>query len=145
MVGPAGAMQDGRGHRLTDHTADVVVEAWGPTRAACLEEVVAGCCAIYAGPATPTARVPLRVVVAAPEELVPSVLEEIIFALDTLDRIPIGAEIAGESPTSAHGWIELGDRQVVDIVGPAPKAVARTGAVLVPTDTGWRCRVMVDV
>jgi SHS2 domain-containing protein len=138
-------MPDGRGYRLTDHTADVVVEAWGPTRTACLEEVVAGCCAIFAGPATPTARVPLRVVAAVPEELVPSLLEEVIFALDTLDRVPIGAVISAESPTSAHGWIELGDREVVDIVGPAPKAVSRTGAALVPTGTGWRCRVMVDV
>ena len=138
-------MPDGRGHRLTDHTADVVLEAWGPTRTACLEEVVAGCCAIFAAPATPTARVPLRVVVAVPEELVPSLLEEVIFALDTLDRIPIGAEISGESPTSAHGWIELCNREDVDIVGPAPKAVARTGAALVPTGAGWGCRVTVDV
>ncbi len=145
MGGRAGSTSGERGHRLTDHTADVVLEAWGPTRAACLEEVVAGCCAIYSAPASSAGRAPLRVAVSSPEELVPSLLEEVIFVLDTLDRIPIGAEVVEESPTSVQGWIDLADRQAVDIVGPSPKAVARTGATMIETGSGWCCRVVVDV
>lgn len=134
-----------RGYRLVDHTADVVLEAWGPTRAACLEEIAAGCCAIYSGGAPAAGRAPLQVAVSVPDELVPCLLEEIIFALDTLGRIPIGVEITHDSPTAVEGWIRVAERRAVDIVGPSPKAVARTGAGLVQTETGWRCRVTVDV
>jgi SHS2 domain-containing protein len=134
-----------RGHRLVDHTADVVVEAWGSTRAACLEEAVAGCCEIYAGPAIPTGRTPFSVDVPGGEELVPALLEEVIFALDTMDDLPVGALVESATETTAAGWLELAARADVDIVGPAPKAVARTGASLRPTDGGWMCRVTIDV
>ena len=36
------------GYRLLPHTADVVVEAWAPTRMACLAEVVRGLVAVFA-------------------------------------------------------------------------------------------------
>jgi SHS2 domain-containing protein len=36
------------GYRLLPHTADVVVQAWAPTRAACLAEAVRGLVAVFA-------------------------------------------------------------------------------------------------
>jgi Archease protein family (MTH1598/TM1083) len=37
-----------RGHRTRAHTGDVIVEAWGPTREACLEEAALGLVGAFA-------------------------------------------------------------------------------------------------
>ena len=37
-----------RGHRNLPHTADVIIEAWGPDLAACAEEAVAALIETYA-------------------------------------------------------------------------------------------------
>jgi hypothetical protein len=47
-IGHAGLMAGGvRGHRVLPHTADVIVEAWGPDLVSCCEEAVAGLAALY--------------------------------------------------------------------------------------------------
>ncbi|HEV8559398.1 MAG TPA: archease [Actinophytocola sp.] len=45
-----------RGHRAVPHTADIRIEAWAPTREACLGEAVAALVESFADPATPVRR-----------------------------------------------------------------------------------------
>lgn len=145
MMGNSSNRTEERGHRLVDHTADVILEAWGPGIAQCLEEAAAGFCEIFAVSDARGEPVEFRVSVDDPDELVPGVLEEIVFLLDTTGGIPVGADVAVADVDTASGSIRVAPPDAVEVVGPAPKAVSRSGSRLLHTDAGWECRVTVDV
>jgi SHS2 domain-containing protein len=137
-------MAESRGFRIVDHTADVIVEAWGETEVECLEELARGFCSVFAGASAESQRRGFRVE-ASGADLAPTVLEEIIYLLDTSGSIPIGIELTRVDATGAEGRILLAPLDSTEITGPAPKAVARTDSALTLLDGRWRCRVTVDV
>lgn len=145
--GGAGRAVRSRGHRPVPHTADVILEAWGPDRAACFEEAVAALAAIYAEPVDVGGAVHRAVHVApgTDEALLLGLLDEVIFALDTDELVPVGARVA----TAADGGLDMvllaADRARVRPAGSVPKAVSRSELAVASTPDGVRCRFLVDV
>src|SRR5690606_13328990 len=95
--GPAGCGEGmtARGHRAVEHTADVRVEAWGPTREDCLAEAVAGLVATFADTAgaAPMETITTRLDATADADLLAAVLDEVIYLLDAHSVVPCGAEL----------------------------------------------------
>jgi SHS2 domain-containing protein len=137
---------NGRGHELVAHTADEILEAWGPTREACLEEAVLG---LVAGVAEVERdrwwwhrRVDLR---GDDDDLLVALLEEVIYHLDVDGGVPVHVRVhPRDGGVVADLW--LTDLHRVTTTGAAPKGVSYSRLVFgqVAPDR-WRCRVTVDV
>jgi hypothetical protein len=84
-----------RGHRSLPHTADVMIEAWGADLAACCEEAAAALAELYAeaGDAVVVAERELSVPPGPPGDMLLDLLDEVVFALDVAEGIPIGARV----------------------------------------------------
>jgi SHS2 domain-containing protein len=138
----------GHGHRILPHTADLRLEAWGPTRESCLAEAVRGLAEAFVDPAsaTPTAAVPVAVDAAPGTDLLVALLEEVIFAVDVLGVVPLRAHLAvGTDGRSVTGTFDVAPLADLARTGSAPKAITRHRLRFGPGDGGWRCLVTVDV
>lgn len=136
-----------RGHRVVPHTADVILEAWGPDLVGCAAQAVRALVATYVEvPGAPVlSRRQVHLGPAPAEELLVGVLEEVIFTLDTEEEVPVGAQIA-TSPEG--GWdveILLADPHELVPTGAVPKAVARSELQVEVGPGTVRCRFLVDV
>ncbi len=130
------------GHRLLPHTADVVLEAWAPSRERCLAEAVHGLVAVFADTAGMVAgrSVGFTLGRAGDEELLVRLLEEVIYLVEVEGLVPVEVHV---EPASDGG---LGGRfDVVPLApamggqggGLAPAVVrARTGGLDVPGHRG---------
>jgi SHS2 domain-containing protein len=141
-----------RGHRTRAHTADVILEAWGPDLAACCEEAVAALVETYADrqstdPAsTRSAGVHVAHLASAPDdELLLAVLDEVIFVLDTSGAVPVAAEVRRGEPDGLDVELCLADPAHVEPTGSVPKAISRSELVVERTPDGVRCQVLVDL
>jgi SHS2 domain-containing protein len=135
-----------RGRRAVPHTADVRIEAWAPTREACIAEAVLGAVETFldvAG-AHPTTERSCELAEDTDEDLLVAVLEEVIYLLDTAGAVPVDVEV-----DAVDGGIDVRfamvDATSVPQVGAVPKAVSwhdlRFGR-----DLGrWSCSVTLDV
>lgn len=138
----------GAGHRLLPHTADTIVEAWGPTRAACIEQAVLGLVGTFAEPARGSTVRELRFDLGptTPEELPAALLDEVVYLLDARGVVPVGVAFdAGEraGPTGSFSVVDVAE---VEPVGAVPKGVARSDLRFERDRSGrWRCRVTIDV
>jgi SHS2 domain-containing protein len=138
-----------RGHRNLPHTADVIIEAWGPDLAACAEEAVAALIETYAN-ARDTAVLAEREVHVPPasaDEMLLDLLDEVVFAVDVADGIPIGARVHASSDGNAglHAQLALADPASVEPAGAVPKAISRSGLEVTRDPDAVRCRFLVDV
>jgi protein archease len=135
------------GYRLLPHTADAVVEAWAPTRAACLAEAVRGLVAVFADMAGVVASqaVMFRLGAAADEELLIRLLEEVIYLVEVNEVVPVDVrvELAPEGGASAR--LDVAPLEPAMVIGPPPKAVAWHELSFARRRTGWLCRFTVDV
>lgn len=146
-----GAEQERAGHRVAPHTADVIVEAWAPGRAACLEELVRGLVAAFAeiDPATSAVELPFELQPGTDEEAVVGLLDEVLYLLDAEGLVV--ADVAVDDPAGVPGEGALMGRfravpaDAVTQTGAVPKGVSRSELALVNDGTTWRCRVVVDV
>lgn len=134
------------GHRTAEHTADVIVEAWGPDRAACLAQAVHGLVASFCdtGAAGATAEHTFTLHGRDDEDLLVELLGEVLYLLDARDRIPVVATVeeSGESLEVRFGLAPVGE---VEVVGAVPKAITYHGLSVTGGEDGWRCRVTIDV
>ena len=136
----------GRGHRTVAHTADVIVEAWGPTRSACLEEAIAGLVETFAVvPARPQREQDLAFGPTDDESLLVEILEAVVTIGDVSGEVPAFATLNDEADGSVIGTLHLVPAEVVEVTGALPKAVARSGLEFGASRGKWRCRVVVDV
>lgn len=134
------------GHRARPHTADVRIEAWGTSREACLAEAVRGlveCFADVTG-VHPTRTVRVPVGQATDEDLLLSVLDEVIYLLDVSGEVVVDVQV-----DAADGGLDLrlamAATDAVEITGAAPKAVALHGLRLAEGAAGWTALATVDV
>lgn len=136
-----------RGHRVEAHTADVILEAWGPDLAACCEEAVAALVSTFADASGATVVERRRVGVAAgePSSMLVTVLEEVIFTLDTSDGVPVAAQVQARHGGGLDVELVLADRDQVEATGSAPKAVARSELAVDTRPGRVSCRFLVDV
>lgn len=137
-----------RGHRIVAHTADVILQAWGPDLATCCEEAVAALVDVYLDAVTPDAVTRSRTVTVdavTPADRLLALLEEIIFVLDTSPLVPIGATVRTDGDELTAD-LALADPSAVEPAGAVPKAVSRSGLELERGADGTvRCSVLVDV
>src|SRR5690606_6982891 len=115
-----------RGHRLLPHTADVMVEAWGPDLAACCEEAVAALAAVHldVARAVVAGRRDAHLPPAPPDRLVLAARDEAIFLLDTADGVPVAAEVRPAADGGLDVTFQLADPATVEPTGAVPKAVS---------------------
>lgn len=138
------------GHRTLPHTADLIVEAWAPTRAGCLAEAVAALTDSYADTshAEPTRRHGFRLAAATDEQALVALLDEALYVLDALGAVPVETHLDPLDPpgnAELTGWFALVDVDRVGLVGSVPKGVALSGLSLRHLDGGWHCTATVDV
>ncbi|MFD8079621.1 archease [Streptomyces sp. NPDC059718] len=134
------------GHRAVPHTADVRIEAWGPTREQCLVEAVLGlveCFADVAGvrPAR-VRRIP--VADAADDDLLADLLDEVIFRLEVHGEVPVDVEAESDAD-GLDVRMAMADVGSVEVIGAVPKAVSLGELHLAPGPYGWTCAATVDV
>lgn len=133
------------GHQLVAHTADVIVEAWGPTFAHCAAESARGLIETYAELPLPAPVRTVEVVLEDGDELaaLESLLEEVIFLLDTEEDVPVGCRVGDGDPRTV-AVISMAHRADVRPTGSVPKAISRSDLELLHGDE-VRCRFIVDV
>ena len=136
-----------RGHRSLPHTADIRIEAWGPTREACLAEAVTALVDSFAdrsGAARPTRTVQAELTAETDEDALVAVLDEVIYLLDTEDAVPLDAEI---EPVAGGVRLRMRvlSRHDVELTGAAPKAVALHALHLRTDGRRWSCAATIDV
>jgi SHS2 domain-containing protein len=135
-----------RGHAIHAHTADEILEAWGPTREACLEEAASGL-------ADSVARsdhvgwwwhrqVELT---GTDEEILVALLEEIIYHLDAHGAVPTHVSVARRGDgVLAHLW--LTDLRRVTPLGAAPKGISYSELSFGEEEHDrWHCMATIDV
>lgn len=130
------------GHRLVPHTADVRIEAWGPSRAAAFGEAVTALASSYASwpPEVHVTEVPVVLTADSDEELLVALLDEAVFLPDARGLVPIRAAVTADGAVLGCVFAAA-----VQIVGPVPKGISWSDLVCGPDDGGWRCAVTVDV
>lgn len=135
-----------RGHAVRAHTADAVIEAWGPTAAACYEEAAAAFVDIFADTdATPEGSVEaFEVGPGQPEDLLVLLLEEVLFDADARGHVPTLTEVdvRGDRLLGRFTTVSI---EELDITGAIPKGVSYSDLEFGPTESGWHCRATVDV
>lgn len=136
----------GRGHRLVPHTADLRVEAWGPTREECVAEAVLGAVESFVDAAQ--AGVPVvcdrPVEAATDEDLLVAVLDELIYLMDTTGQVPVGVVVESRD-AGAEVRFAMVDAERLSQVGAVPKAVSLHELSITGDVGGWTCSVTLDV
>ncbi len=145
--GPAVSDRSAAGHRLLAHTADSIIEAWGPDRVSCLVQALLGLVESFAEvPDVPATRlVPFAVAPEGPEDSLISLLEDVIYVLDVFSVVPVRFHLAETEGGGIAGDMEVVPADEVEVVGPVPKAVSYHELSMAPVEGGWRCRVLIDV
>ncbi|MFJ1615119.1 archease [Streptomyces sp. NPDC087228] len=148
---PAGKQPGASGHRAVPHTADMQVEAWSPTAAGCIGEAVRGVVEGFAdtsGAAVVGDRA-YTTTAESDEDLLVSVLEEVVYRMDADDEIPLDVEVEAIRPTGDGRGLSvrfrMADAGTAVAVGAVPKAVSLHGLHLRYGPGGWTCRVTLDV
>jgi SHS2 domain-containing protein len=136
-----------RGHRSVPHTADLRIEAWGPTREDCIAEAVRGLVESFAqvslaGSQHASER---HLTADSDADLLAAAVDEVIYCVDAEGQIPAEVEVR-----RADGGIDLRMRTVqasaARIIGAAPKGAAMSGLTCAADRSGrWSCSVTIDV
>lgn len=136
-----------RGYALLPHTADVIVSAWGPSAAACLDQAARGLSAVSAEVPDTAARrsVPYACGPDTDVELLVRVLEEVIYLAEVRELVVVGAVLDRTPQGGLAGHFDAMPLDAVVPVGPAPKAITRHGLAFGRDERGWQCTVTVDV
>ncbi|MFF8913277.1 archease [Streptomyces sp. NPDC015032] len=133
------------------HTADMQVEAWSPTVAGCIGEAVRAVVEGFAdtsGAAVVGDRA-YAITAESDEDLLVSVLEEVVYRMDADGEIPLDVEVGAiRSAEDSRGLsvrFRMADAGTAVAVGAVPKAVSLHGLQLRCGPGGWTCRVTLDV
>lgn len=145
MVPPERAGRRG-GHRTVPHTADLRVEAWGPTREECLAHAVRGVCESFLD-MSGAAAVRKREATLRPEtdeDLLAALLDEVVYRLDTEGEVPVDVALT-DVPGGVRVALHMAGAGSLPVTGAAPKAVTLHELVFRNGPEGWACSVTLDV
>jgi SHS2 domain-containing protein len=137
-----------RGHRSVPHTADLRIEAWGPTREDCLTEAVRGLVGSFAAVRGLRARdhLTLHPTAGSDEDLLVAVLDEVIYRLDAYGQVPVCVDVRPAPEDGVLVRFAVAPVAEAEIIGAAPKAVSLHELRCGPDAAGrWSCSVTVDV
>lgn len=146
--GMATKADDSAGHRFVTHTADTILEAWGPDREACLREAIMGTVAGFADirGVNGEASVSLFPGVRGDTDTLVYLLEEVIYSVEVGGMIPVAVTIEDKPPDGLCVLLRLARLKEARIVGPLPKGVSWHELSFAPDPSGsWRARVLLDV
>ena len=135
-----------RGHRTVPHPADVTIEAWAPTRDACLAEAVIALVDTFADTthASSSDVVVSELTARTDGDRLIAVLDQLIFLLDTEGLIPLAADVDVE-PETVRLRMRVTSIDDAEPIGAAPKAVALSGLTFGGVGDQWICRATIDV
>lgn len=135
-----------RGHAVRAHTADTVIEAWGPTAAACYEEAAAAFVDVFADvDACPAGSAEaFDVGPGRPDDLLVLLLEEMLFDADARGHVPTTTEVEvrGDRLVGTFTTVPI---EEVDVTGAIPKGVSYSDLEFGAIEGGWHCRATIDV
>ncbi|MGM0385648.1 MAG: archease [Actinomycetota bacterium] len=134
------------GRRLLSHTADVRLEAWGPTLVECLDQCVRALADVFVLAPDDAAhvRVPVGLPPGSPSELVVALLEEALYLVDVRGLVPIRGQLELD-PRGLTGTLDAVALADVEQAGSVPKGIARSDLEAGETGGVWRAVVTVDV
>lgn len=139
------------GYRYRPHTADELLESWGDTRERCISELATGFVAGFARVSEgcdPQER-PFAIDLgesAGIEESVVTLLEEILFVVETKAEVPIRTEVTSVATGRIEGTFYVVPVESVEETGAVPKAVSYAEFCMEESEGGiWRARVTIDV
>lgn len=138
----------GQGHRTVAHTADLRIEAWAPTREACLAEAVRGLVDSFAvvAAARPRRTAERRFIAGSDEDLLVAVVDEVIYRLDADGEIPVTIAVRSAPDGGVVLSMQLADVGEAEITGAAPKAASLHDLRCAPGPAGrWSCGITIDV
>jgi SHS2 domain-containing protein len=135
------------GHRTVPHTADLRIEAWAATREDCLTEAVRGLVDSFAvvGVRRPHRRVSCPMRARSDEDLLVSLIDEVIYRLDADDEVPVSVAIRSAPDGGVIVSFGLVPVAAAEITGAVPKAASLHELRCAPDPGGWSCAVTVDV
>lgn len=135
------------GHRALPHTADLIVEAWAPTREDCLAEAVRALVdAVTDATGAPATRQHRFRLPAGPDaDLLLGVLDEAIYLLDAFGAVPVTVSVRAAPGGGVDAGFGLADLAATRPHGSAPKGVSLSGLRLADDAGTWRARATVDV
>ena len=136
------------GHTSVPHTADLRIEAWGPTREDCIAQAVRGLVESFAdvGEAAHRRVIECRLDADSDADLLASAVEEVIYYLDTDGVIPAEVEVSRAAAGGIDLVLRVVDAAAAEIIGAAPKAASLSGLTCAPDASGrWMCAVTIDV
>lgn len=134
------------GHRTVPHTADLRIEAWAPTREQCIAEAVQAMVRAFTDPTptVPAVRREFIVPAATAQDQLVTVLDELIYRMDTDNEVPRAVEVRRKG-SDLRVLLAMADISQMTVIGAAPKAVSHHRLFFGRGDTGWRCTVTLDV
>jgi len=141
----AGAAQ---GHRSVPHTADLRIEAWAPTREACLAEAARGLVDSFAAVAAarPRRTAERRFIAGSDEDLLVAIIGEVIYRLDADGQIPVALDVRPAPDGGVVLSLQLADVGEAEITGAVPKAASLHDLRCAPGPAGrWSCAITIDV
>ncbi len=143
-----GSGQRGCGHRSVPHTADLRIEAWGPTREDCIAEALRGLVESFAdvGGSEYRRATECHLAARSDADLLAAAVEEVIYGLDADGQIPAAVEVSRAGDGGIDLRLLVVDAAGVEIIGAAPKAASLSGLTCAPDPAGgWSGAVTIDV
>lgn len=124
-----------------------MVEAWGPTPEACLEEAVAGLVGLFvaADGIVPSGSHAVSLPPAPDDVLLVGLLEEVLYLVDAEGAVALDAAVRRRDDGGIDAVLRTAPAEAVEVVGAVPKAVAWSGLAVWRDGDLWRCRFTVDV
>ena len=139
----------GCGHRSVPHTADLRIEAWGPTREDCIAEAVRGLVESFAdisGTTHQHATEHHLDEAGSDADLLAAAVEEVIYHLDSDGTIPAEVEVSRAADGGIDMTLRVVNAAAAQIIGAAPKAASLSGLTCAPDASGqWLGAVTIDV
>jgi SHS2 domain-containing protein len=133
------------GRRRAVHAADLRIEAWGPTREACISEAISALVGSFLGPALPppSSTVCVEVAGSTDAELLQTVLRKVISWLGKRNQITAAADVEAVT-TGLRLRCQMIDTGAVRPVASIPKGVSRQ-VRCERRPGGWWCAARIDV
>ena len=135
------------GHRLVTHRTEYEVEAWATERAGCFLEALHGLLDEFVVPAEePAVRsLPLSAPAGGPEEMLASLLEEVVLSLVVFSVVPVRFHLADTEEGGVAGDMEVIPLSCATLKGTAPKAISRRDLSMSVDGGLWCCRYVAEV
>ena len=138
----------GCGHISVPHTADLRIQAWGPTREDCIAEAIRGLVESFADISGTTHQhvTGHHLEAGSDADLLADAVEEVIYHLDADGTIPAEVEVSPAAGGGIDLRLRVADAAAAQIIGAAPKAASLSGLTCAPDASGqWLGAVTIDV